>query len=96
MRTEDFPTFAETFPVFCVDDEDNSMAIVVVTVPDRPDTALASKVPELQDCRWESNFTHCKRVQNVLYNSYILTDYFVPQWVQSCPAGVQVSHYKAS
>ena len=49
VHTKYLPSFAETFTVFCVNDEDNSMAVVVVTMPDRPDAALPPKIPELQD-----------------------------------------------
>ena len=42
IRTKYFPTFAETFPVLCVDDVDDGVAILIVSVPDIADATLTA------------------------------------------------------
>ena len=59
MHTEDFPPLAETFSICSVDDVHDSMAIVVIPMPDITNTRLATEVEELQDRRGQRDFSHC-------------------------------------
>lgn len=47
-RTEDFPALAEAFVVDRIDDVDDCVAVAVVLRPNGSNTALASKIPELE------------------------------------------------
>jgi hypothetical protein len=42
IRTKYFPTFAETFPVLGIDDVDDGVAILIVSVPDIADASLTA------------------------------------------------------
>jgi hypothetical protein len=62
--TKDFPAFTEALVVYCVDDVDYSMAVIVVFWPDGPDPALSAEVPELEHGRGQSDLPgwRCKGV----------------------------------
>ena len=57
-RTEYFPAFAEPFTVLRVDDIDNGVAVIIVSVPDRANAPLATEIPEFEDGGWKTYLPH--------------------------------------
>lgn len=59
IHTEYFPPLGQSVAVLGIYDEGHSVTVIVVSVPDGPDTTLTTQVPELKDCGWQSYLAHC-------------------------------------